>query len=172
MQIGVLAKATGVSVQTVRYYERYGLLSQAQRNESAYRIYTDEHVRRIQFVLQAKTLGFSLEEIKEIIGLSNRRQCPCGRVVQIAEDRIADLNRQIEDLGRFRKELHRALMSWKRAPDKPSGDAICVLIERTMFKSKKARRDKGAQFIRKSNPLGEREPACPTNMRNRQKPRA
>ena len=89
MQIGSLAKANGVSVQTVRYYERYGLLPKPQRKASSYRIYTDEHVRRLQFVLQAKTLGFTLDEIKEIISLSQRHECPCGRVVRIAEPATA-----------------------------------------------------------------------------------
>src|SRR5437773_5954456 len=139
MQIGSLAKANGVSVQTVRYYERYGLLPKPQRKASSYRIYTDEHVRRLQFVLQAKTLAFTLDEIKEIISLSQRHECPCGRVVRIAEERLADISKQIDEISCFRKELSRALTRWKTVPqESPSGDAICMLIEKTMIRKGKS----------------------------------
>src|SRR5437870_656713 len=98
MQIGSLAKASGVSVQTVRYYERYGLLPKAKRRPSLYRVYTDEHLHRLRFILHAKNLGFTLDEIKEILDLSQRQQCPCGRVLHMAEQRLAAVSRQIEQL--------------------------------------------------------------------------
>ena len=134
MQAGVLAKSVGVSVQTIRYYERCGLLPKPERKPSKYRIYTEEHKQRLKFILHAKTLGFTLDEIKEILELSGRRQCPCGRVVRIAEERLREMSAQLEQLERFRRELARVVASWKKSPQQaPSGDAICVLIERTML---------------------------------------
>lgn len=138
MQIGNLAKTTGVSVQTVRYYERYGLSQEPNRKPSSYRIYGEDHVRRLEFILHAKTLGFSLEEIKEILALSQRRQCPCGQVVRIAEEHLREVSTQIQKLSKFRSELTRAVRSWKKSPQRaPAGDGICVLIERTMAERSK-----------------------------------
>ena len=133
MHTGGLAKQGGVSVQTVRYYERYGLLQEPERKPSRYRIYRDRDVHRLRFILQAKTLGFTLEEIKHILHLSERRTCPCGEVLKIGEERLAELQSQIEQLTKFRNQLARAVTQWKKCPEEaPAGDAICVLIERTM----------------------------------------
>src|SRR5438094_10195786 len=107
MQIGGLAKASGVSVQTVRYYERYGLLPKTERRPSLYRVYTDEHLRRLRFILHAKTLGFTLDEVKEILDLSRRQECPCGQVLHLAEQHLADVSRQIEQLQLLKRELSR-----------------------------------------------------------------
>lgn len=137
MQIGALAKSAGVSVQTIRYYERYGLLPTPERKSSSYRIYTAEHTRRLRFIIHAKTLGFMLEEIKKILDLSRKQQCPCGQVVRIAEQRLTEISEQLEQLSRFKRELTRAVSSWKKSPEQaPAGDAICVLIERTMVKER------------------------------------
>ena len=136
MHIGELAKQGGVSVQTVRYYERYGLLQKPERKPSLYRIYRDNDVHRLRFILQAKALGFTLDEIKHILDLSQRRRCPCGEVLKIGQERLAELQSQIKQLTRFRDQLARAVMQWKKCPDEaPAGNAICVLIERTMAAS-------------------------------------
>ena len=136
MQIGELAQRAGVSVQTVRYYERCGLLRKPERKPSLYRVYSDADVRRLQFILHAKALGFTLDEIKQILDLSKRRACPCGEVLRIGQERLADLNAQIEQLARFRNQLADAVKDWQKCPQEaPSGDAICVLIERTMVES-------------------------------------
>ena len=70
MQIGQLARQAGVAIDTVRYYERQGLLPPAQRRESGYRIFEAGDVRRLRFINRAKTLGFSLREISELLALS------------------------------------------------------------------------------------------------------
>jgi DNA-binding transcriptional MerR regulator len=133
MHIGEVAKAGGVSVQTVRYYERCGLLRKPERKPSRYRVYSDKDVQRLRFVLHAKSLGFTLDEIKHVFELRERRVCPCGEVRSIGEERLAKLEIQIEQLTRFREQLARAVSQWRKSPDEaPSGDEICVLIERTM----------------------------------------
>lgn len=133
MQIGQLAKQTGVSVQTLRFYERQKLLPDPARRESGYRIYGSEHVKRLQFVLQAKALGFSLAEIREVLRMRERGHCPCDDVIGFAAKHLEEVERQIADLTRFRDELTRALRRWRRNGNRTvSADAICVLIEQTM----------------------------------------
>jgi DNA-binding transcriptional MerR regulator len=136
MQIGQLAKETGVSVQTVRFYEREKLLPEPARKDSGYRMYRPEHVKRLQFVLQAKALGFSLAEIREILEMKDRGYCPCDDVIGFAKKHLKEVQRQIAELTRFENQLTRALRQWRRSGGRNvSADAICVLIERTMSNS-------------------------------------
>lgn len=133
MHIGELAKQGGVSVQTVRYYERYGLLKKPERTRSRYRVYGEKDVDRLRFILKGKVFGFTLDEIKHILELSQRHACPCGEVLRIGEDRLAELETRIAELTGFHDQLARAVREWKKRPEKaPPGEAICVLIERTM----------------------------------------
>jgi len=137
MQIGELAKQVGVSVQTVRFYERQRLLPLPARKDSGYRIYRDGDLRRLRFIRQAQRLGFSLDEIKSVLGMRERGACPCGDVVEIAERHLEEAEKQIDYLTRFREELARTLRDWKRSKRRNvSGDAICALIERTMETNK------------------------------------
>lgn len=133
MQIGQLAKAAGVTVQAIRFYERTALLAFPERKESGYRIYGDGDLRRLQFIRQAKRLGFSLDEIRTILRMRGRGACPCDEVVAIAERHLREAEQQINRLVRFRTELTRTLTRWRRSKSTTlSGDAICTLIERTI----------------------------------------
>lgn len=133
MQIGKLAKQAGVSVQTVRFYERQGLLPDPGRTDSGYRVYTEAELRQLRFIRQAKALGFSLEEIRNILRMRGRGQCPCGKVISLAERRLQNVEGQIRQLEAFRHELSKALKRWRRSgARRVSGEAFCVLIERAM----------------------------------------
>ena len=128
-----MAKQVGVNVQTVRFYERQGLLPEPARRESGYRIYSSEELHRLRFIRQAKVLGFSLKEIATILRMRERGRCPCGEVTRIGERHLEELGQQIERLHRFYADLSHAVKTWKRLGEqKVSADAICVLIERTM----------------------------------------
>ena len=152
MQIGELAKQGGVSVQTVRYYERFGLLDKPARKPSLYRVYSEDDLKRLRFILQAKVLGFSLDEIRHILQLSRKQACPCGEVRRIGEARLQQLEAQIQQLTLFRDELTHAIRQWKRTPDQsPAGNAICVLIEKTMD-----REPKGSRPSKRSNDVQKR----------------
>lgn len=141
MQIGELATQGDVSVQTVRFYERRGLLPSPPRKESGYRVYREPDLRRLLFIRQAKTLGFSLEEIREVLRMRERGQCPCGKVLAMAERHLQNVELQIEQLSRFRNELRQAVRDWRRSGDQQlSGDAFCTLIENTL--SLRSRRSK------------------------------
>lgn len=133
MQIGKIAEKGGVSVQTVRFYERQGLLPNPPRKDSGYRVYGNEDLKRLLFIRQAKALGFSLQEIREILQLRERGQCPCGSVLKLAERHLHNVERQLLQLSTFRDELSRAVKRWRRS-GKPqvSTDTFCILIENTM----------------------------------------
>ncbi len=133
MKIGELARSAGASVQTVRYYERYGLLRKPERTSARYRVYGEGDLLQLRFILKAKTLGFTLDEIKRVLELRQKRSCPCGEVLRFAEERLQQVEAEIDKLFKFRSRLHEAVKEW-RTSSKPKlpGDAICVLIEQTM----------------------------------------
>lgn len=128
--IGAIAKQAGVPIKTIRYYEEVGVLPKSSRTESRYRLYGPEVVDRLQFIKRAQRLGLTLEEIREILELSDRKRCPCGHVEQLLEAKLRGLQEKIKDLrvveGRIRQLLH--------APSQkpiglPQGAAICQKIE-------------------------------------------
>jgi MerR family mercuric resistance operon transcriptional regulator len=138
MQIGDLAEQAGVNVQTVRFYERRKLLPEPPRTHSGYREYGEQELKQLRFIRQAKTLGFTLDEIRDILRSRGRGQCPCTDVIAIAERHLRDVREQIEILEKFEKELTTAVGQWKKAGKQSvEAGAICTLIERTM-------RDRGA----------------------------
>src|SRR2546428_8659491 len=133
MRIGELAARAGVSVQTVRFYEREKLLPTPERTESGYRVYGDEDLRRLRFIRQAKALGFSLVEIREILRMRGRGECPCGEVISIAEKHLRRAGTQIRQLQSFTRELNRTVKQWKDSGESTlSADAMCILIERSL----------------------------------------
>jgi Zn(II)-responsive transcriptional regulator len=101
--IGQLAKRAGVAIDTVRYYERNGLLSPSTRLASGYRRYGDAELGRLRFIRRAKALGFTLEDIRELLSLSNERSV--AKVKRAAEAKLADVEHRIEELERIRDGL-------------------------------------------------------------------
>jgi len=108
MRIGELSKQTGFQVETLRFYEKQGLLSPVSRTESGYREYNKASLRELQFIKQAKLVGFSLNEISELLTLRvERDQHSCGDVKSIAERKIIQIDSKIRELDMMRKALHR-----------------------------------------------------------------
>lgn len=105
MTIGQLAERTGVGVETVRFYERRGLLTRPPRPDSGFRQYTSDAMSRITFIRRAKQLGFSLREIKELLSLRSQAGANCGSVKRRAEAKAAEIDAKIADLRRMRKTL-------------------------------------------------------------------
>ena len=101
--IGTLAKRAGGSIDTVRYYERDGLLSPKSRLASGYRRYSELEVARLRFIRRAQGLGFSLKEVKELLALSKQRDV--ARVRRTAQEKLADVEERIASLERVRKAL-------------------------------------------------------------------
>ena len=105
LQIGEVAKKSRVGVETVRFYERKGLISLPKRSASGYRQYSETAIRQIQFIQQAKTLGFSLNEIGELIKLKNTRKANCADIKSYAEAKIIDIQHKIDALERMKTAL-------------------------------------------------------------------
>lgn len=132
LKIGEVARRFGLNVRTLRYYEDIGLLPASGRTESGYRVYGDEDVERLRFIVQAKRVGFSLDEIAEVLRLGRHgRACPYVRATLARH--LAALDEQIAELGRVRADLVAMQAAWDDAPAAASDGAVagrfCALIE-------------------------------------------
>ena len=105
LKIGQVAKLAGISVETVRFYERQGLLENPPRKESGYRQYPPEAVLRISFIKKAKEVGFSLKEIKELLSLRLDSTTICADVRSLAEAKICDIEQKIQALQKMKQAL-------------------------------------------------------------------
>ena len=105
LSIGQVARRAGVGVETVRYYEREGLLEEPPRRASGYRQYPEEVVKRLHFIKRAQKLGFSLKEINELLLLRVDAQTACDEVKQRTEAKIAEVERKLVELQRMRQAL-------------------------------------------------------------------
>ena len=127
MKIGEVSKLTGVGIETLRFYEKSGLLSRPGRTYSGYRIYNEDVLERIAFIKQAQILGFSLDEIKQIIDHKQQGMSPCLEVRDLVREKLTALNERIAQLIQYRDELTDALAEWDK-----TGEAeghVCGLIE-------------------------------------------
>ncbi|MGE4131434.1 MAG: heavy metal-responsive transcriptional regulator [Bdellovibrionales bacterium] len=102
---GRLAKAAAVNIQTVRFYDREGILKPISRTASGYRIYNGEGLKRLKFIIQAKELGFSLNEIRDLLSLRIRSAQACDRVRKKAQDKISDIQNRIAQLRKLERTL-------------------------------------------------------------------
>ncbi len=139
--------AAGVNVQTIRYYERLGLLPRPARSRSGYRLYASGTIQKMQFIREAQVAGFSLGEIEEILRLHYNGQAPCDYVQKVAREKIRQVDRQMEDLRCLRRKMRHIL---KKAEEGVAacegGGKICALIQvSSARKSKKRRRKPGAR---------------------------
>jgi MerR family mercuric resistance operon transcriptional regulator len=105
LTIGQVARRTGVGVETLRYYEREGLVEEPPRRESGYRQYPEDVVERIHFIKRAQQLGFSLKEIAELFALRVDPTTPSCEVKYRAEAKLVDIERKIEELLRMKRAL-------------------------------------------------------------------
>jgi Cu(I)-responsive transcriptional regulator len=109
LSIGELAKATGTKVETVRWYEKVGLLPAPARTVGNYRAYGAEHLSRLSFVRRGRDLGFSLDEVRALLELADQKERDCGEVDAIARQHLADVERKIADLQKLAAELRHVI---------------------------------------------------------------
>lgn len=114
LTIGQLAKAAGVNIQTIRFYERMGILRPQARLESGYRIYNDESLKRLHFIRQAKDLGFSLNEIQSLLSLRVRSADRCTQVRSRAEKKLKDVQQKLAHLKKLERTLKRLISDCKK----------------------------------------------------------
>ena len=128
--IGKVAKQAGVNPKTIRYYEAVGLLPAAPRGENRYRLYPKEAIELLRFIAKAKALGFTLAEIREIVGIRQGGREPCPHVRTLIEHKLAELDRMLIDLITLRQRLKRLLRGWKAQEKRHGARAvICPHIE-------------------------------------------
>lgn len=128
--VGALAKAAGTTADTIRFYERNGLMPEPARSAAGYRLYDQEALRRLLFIRRAQEIGFSLAEIQRILDLQGSGSKTCECVIESAKSTLADTERKIARLSRLRDSLRQHLERWKSDPS--CGDAsaeFCSLIE-------------------------------------------
>ena len=101
---GQLARETGVNIETIRYYERRGLIPEPPRRESGYREYTPKYIERIHFIKRAQALGFTLKEISELLAVADGNPA-CKDIRKFAEDKVKDIETRIHDLQKMKTVL-------------------------------------------------------------------
>lgn len=126
--IGDVAKRVGVSSPTIRYYEELGLLARPVRSSSGYRRYSQQTLKELRFIQKAKRLGFSLDEIAEILRLSRSGQTACSRVLSLAEQHLAAVDERIRQLQAFRNQLAAEVAKWN-GQETPTCNGLCQIIE-------------------------------------------
>ena len=125
---GGLARLSGVSTDTLRHYERKGLLAQPPRTAGGYRRYPSEAVARVRLIQRALVIGFSLDELARVLRERAAGGAPCQKVRGIVQDRLADLNQQLADLELLKRDLHAILDEWDaRLARTPSGERAHLL---------------------------------------------
>ena len=116
--IGQLASLTNVNKETIRYYERKGLMPSPERDLNAYRIYTEQDKLLIEFIKKTKSLGFSLDEIFDLISLLNKSQNLCDNLGQILSDKISVMDKKINHLKNIKEDLQLLKTSCNLKEDK------------------------------------------------------
>lgn len=128
LTIGALAKSAGVGVETVRYYQRRGLLEAPRRPAGSVRRYGEDTARRLRFIRRAQVLGFTLEEIGELLRLE--RTPDCGRAQRLAAEKLASVEAKLADLGRMRRRLRALVAACAVGRDPRSCPIVSSLAER------------------------------------------
>lgn len=129
LKIGELAKQTGLPVGTLRYYSDLGLLQPVQRGDNGYRYYSQSASSQVEFIKKAQTLGFTLDEIKRILDVRDRGEIPCSLVQSLLDDKIEQLQIQIEQMSLFKTELEEYRTTWVNNPHPQSkSEEVCPLI--------------------------------------------
>ena len=130
MRIGQLAATTGLSTQTIRYYEQIDLLPSASRSANGYRRYSQADVRRLHFIRNARRIGLSIDELREVQTAWDQGRPPCPQVANLVTQRIADIADEIRHLQSLQHDLQSLLaQSGPRPATTPNEpDCVCHLI--------------------------------------------
>lgn len=130
MKVGELARAAGVTAETVRHYTREGLLSPQRDPANGYQLYDSDALSRLRFIQRARLLGFSVREIGEILDHADHGDSPCPLVRDLLASRLPEIHTRITELQALATRMEQALATWQDMPDgTPDGHSLCRLIE-------------------------------------------
>ena len=124
LAIGRVSQRTGTNVETIRYYERVGLLPRAPRSSGGYRLYGVEQIKRLSFIRRARALGFSIDEIRTLLRLADEHRRPCAEVRVVAEAHLSDVRAKIADLTAMERVLKETVARCARG-----AGSYCPMIE-------------------------------------------
>ncbi|GAB3015748.1 MerR family DNA-binding protein [Bowmanella dokdonensis] len=137
MQVAQLAQTLNISRDTVRYYVRIGLISPERGAENGYKHFSKQDVKRLRFILSARGLGFSLDDIKQLLADADTGQSPCPHARELIDQHLVQMERRLADMQQMLKQMKAARAAWAELPDRPpTGQMICHLIEGFHFSSK------------------------------------
>ncbi|WP_455211746.1 MerR family transcriptional regulator [Kaarinaea lacus] len=131
MKIGQLSEKTNCKIETIRYYEHIGLLPEPSRSEGGYRIYNEDHLKRLAFIRRSRELGFTIEEIRDLLNLVDGGNYTCSDVKAITMEHVESIRQKIADLKKLEKTLSR-IASQCAGNSTPE----CPIID-TLYKSKR-----------------------------------
>jgi DNA-binding transcriptional MerR regulator len=140
LRSGDVSRLAGVSADTLRHYERLGILPPSQRTNGGYRIFSDAAVERVRLVQRALQLGFSLTELSEILRTRDKGGVPCHRVLTLTEEKLRSLGQRIEELQRTQNYMRKLVRDWreklKRTPQGDRAMLLHSLVDRPKIKSR------------------------------------
>ena len=155
LSIGQISKAAGVKVVTIRYYEKIKLMPAPLRTEGNYRAYSQEHLHRLQFIRRCRDLGFTLDQLRDLLHLSTQAGLKCAGVDRITDNHLKEIEHKIVDLKRLAVEL-------RRIKNRCSGKGIiaeCRILEALAPVALAAENEQNGNARRKAQP-GKRRPAA------------
>ena len=130
MKVIELAKRLGVTPDTVRFYTRINILKPLKNKSNGYREYSAADENRLRFVLSARQLGFSVDDIQEIFAYADKKQSPCPTVRRLIDQRLHETEQRFQAMQQLRARMQQAIAEWSDKPDRvPTGHSICHLIE-------------------------------------------
>jgi len=133
--IGVLARKTSCNIETIRYYEKAGIIPHPARSEGGHRLYGTGHLKRLAFVMKARVLGFTLSEVKALLRLVDERDRPCNEVRDLAATHLKEVRAKVADLRAMEAVLKEMVISCDN-----DQSAECPLIERMFNESESLKR--------------------------------
>jgi MerR family mercuric resistance operon transcriptional regulator len=147
LSIGKLAKQSGVNIETIRYYEKIGIMPAPDRSASGYRVYRPDHLKRLSFVRRSRQLGFSLDEIRGLLRLVDGDSYSCAQIRELTLDHVAQIRQKIADLTRLKRVMEEmaAQCSGDRAPK-------CAIVD-ALFDARRGASE-GKNPVRKNAPFG------------------
>ncbi|MEH2170179.1 MAG: heavy metal-responsive transcriptional regulator [Nostoc sp.] len=128
--IGQVTDLTGIPIRTIRYYESLGLINSLRRTEGGFRQFSLDVLTRLAFIKRAQNLGLSLEEIGNILQVYDQGQTPCGEIKEKLEEKVLQIDRQIDQLLTLRSEIKGLLSGWKNISEHHE-KTICPIIQNT-----------------------------------------
>lgn len=129
-RIGELAQSCQIKTDTLRFYEKHGLLTPSMRSEAGYRLYTEADASRLRFILRAKAVGFTLNEITDLLSIElDKANKACADVKEVVESKLADVEAKIAELMHFKKSLQRLSNACCGGPESAENCSILEALE-------------------------------------------